>query len=277
MKRLLLIFMTTTIFLGCVEDTYVSDSILSNTPQVATDLKYTTSILAREFGAVISAQPTYNSYGVVPTFEIVAVHDENGNAIDQNIIDEYLSIVNKTEQILTVEIDRETEETKDFITENTSNLGSIIINTNNPLALGTYSFDIKMTSTFDGGEVFENVFDSVYEIYLGPGLATGLRYISGGQNLLTDGVNNTTTAPIVFGGNPDIRFELGDNEDKFSINAETGVITLNSGYAPSEEPEIVSPIINVVSNVTDEAVSFNDAISIYISNDPFDVPNLQLI
>lgn len=267
MKRLLLFMSITVMFLGCVDEAF-QDGGISNIPQEPTGLKYASVVEARELGVVISAPPTYNSFGAIPFFEIVGVRNESGASIDQNVIDQYFSILNATEETINI-VQNGTNQP--YTVNNVDDIGRIKIETNNPLEEGTYYFDIKMTSTFDN-QTFEAVFQDVFELYMGPALASGLLYIPGGQNLLTDGVTNVTTEPIVFGANPDFRFELGDNQDKFSINATTGVITLNSGYSPVSEPEIISPTINLVSNISEEVVSFNEAIKIYISNNPVDIP-----
>jgi hypothetical protein len=269
MKKILLLTITlATLILSCEDEAFQNGGDLQS-PNAPTDLKYASVVSAREFGVVISAPPTYNSYGAVPVFEIVAVHDESGTALSQAIVDMYFSILNATEQTVTVESGNGT--TKQYTVLNTDDIGRIQININNPLAEGNYYFDIKMTSTFDNQE-FESIFNDVFELYLGPALASGVLYIPGGQNLLTTGLNNQTTEPIVFGANPDFRFELADNQDKFSIDSSTGVITLNSGYSPSAEPEIVSPTINLISNITEEVVSFSNVVSIYISNNPVVIP-----
>lgn len=257
-----------TLFFGCEEDTF-QKGVELKTPKATTDLKYASVVSAREFGIVISASPTYNSYGAVPVFEILAVRDKNGTTVSQDIIEDYFSILNAAEEIITIEAVN--EPTKEYTVLNTKDIGKIRIDTGNPLAEGSYFFDIKVTSTFDN-QVFESTFENVFELYLGPALASGVLYIPGGQNLLTSGGSKETTTPIVFGANPDFRFELADNLDKFSINPTTGVITLNIGYSPTAEPEIVSPTINLVSNITQEVVSFNTAISIYISNNPVTIP-----
>lgn len=269
MRKILLLIVTfVTLFFSCEEDAFQKGGEL-NTPKAPTDLKYASVISAREFGVVVTAPPTYNSYGAVPYFEIVAIRDEDGTAISKTIADQYFTILNATEEIVTVQVNNGPN--KEYTVLNTDDIGRIRINNNNPLSEGSYFFDIKMTSTFDG-QVFESTFEDVFELYLGPALASGMLYIPGGQNLLTSGTNNQTTEPIVFGANPDFRFELADNLDKFTIDANTGVITLNSGYSPTSEPEIVSPTINIISNITEEVVSFNNVVSIYISNNPVVIP-----
>ncbi|MFH6767503.1 hypothetical protein V8G56_02050 [Gaetbulibacter aquiaggeris] len=252
--------------IGCQEDSFVETNIV--VPQAPTGLKYASVVSAREFGVVITAPPTYNSYGAIPVFEIVAVRDSNGTVLNQSDVDAYFSILNATEE--TVNIEEEDGTIIQYKVLNTDDIGRIRIDNNNPLAEGKYYFDIKMISNFDN-QFLESTFANVFELYLGPALASGLLYIPGGQNLLTSG-NNKTTEPIVFGANPDYRFVLADNQDKFSIDSSTGVITLNSGYSPLTEPEIVSPTINIISNISEEVVSFSNVVSIYISNNPVVIP-----
>ncbi|TRX49031.1 hypothetical protein FNH22_27755 [Fulvivirga sp. M361] len=277
MKNLLFIALTSSIILlGCVEDAF-EDGGISNSPQAPSDLQYSPVVQAREFGVLISAPPTYNSFGAIPSFEIVAVHDEDGNPLSDTTIDDFFSILNGTPDTIMVApedgfINEDGDTIRTFPIVNVSDIGRIQIEGENTLVEGSYFFDIKMTTVFDD-QSFSATFERVFELYLGPQLASGLVYIPGGQNLLTSGGTTSTTEPIVIGANPDFRFELGDNTDKFTIDATTGVITLNSGYTPTEEPEIVSPTVNVVSNISEEIVSFN-SITIYISNSPFDVPKL---
>ena len=263
-----LTFALAILLFGCEEEAFQNGGEL-NSPNAPTDLKYASVVSAREFGIVITAPPTYNSYGAVPFFEIIAIRDKDGANVNQTVVDQYFSVLNATEETVTVEVDNSPN--KQYSVLNTDDIGRIRIDNGNPLSEGTYYFDIKMTSTFDN-QVFESTFEDVFELYLGPALASGVLYIPGGQNLLTSGGNNQTTEPIVFGANPDFRFELADNQDKFSIDSSTGVITLKSGYSPSAEPEIVSPTINLISNITEEVVSFSDVISIYISNNPVNIP-----
>ncbi|MFB9057822.1 hypothetical protein ACFFU9_13830 [Mariniflexile ostreae] len=273
MKKLLLFINAfAIIFFGCAEDTF-SDGVIPNSPKAPEGLKYASVVNAREFGVLISAPPTYSSFGAIPFFEIVAVRDENGTALEQSLVDQYFSILNATEGIVTVPV--ENEPNQQFPSIDTDNIGQIQIENDNPFVLGSYFFDIRMTTIFDG-KAFQSTFQNVFELNMGPELAAGLIYIPGGQNLLTSGGSSTTTEPLVFGANPDFRYELADNQDKFSIDASTGAITLNSGYSPSAEPEIVSPTINIISNVTEEVVSFTDAISIYISNSPVNIPKLSV-
>ncbi|MEM7107266.1 MAG: hypothetical protein AAF519_03495 [Bacteroidota bacterium] len=279
MKNLLFIALASSILLlGCVEDAF-EDGGITITPQAPSDLRYSSVVQAREFGFLISAPPTYNSFGAIPTFEIVAVHDEDGNPLSEATIEDFFSILNATPDTITVApedgfVNEEGDTIRMFPIVNVSDIGRIQIEGGNSLAEGSYFFDISMTTVFED-QSFSTTFERVFELYLGPQLASGLVYIPGGQNLLTSGGATTTTEPIVIGANPDFRFELGDNTDKFTIDATTGAITLNSGYTPTEEPEIVSPTVNVVSNISEEIVSFNP-ITIYISNDPFDVPKLTV-
>lgn len=278
-KLLILLFTSATIFTGCVEEAFEEGGI-SSSPQAPSGLKYASVVNAREYAVLISAPPTYNAYGAVPLFEIVAVRDENGATLPQDTIDTYFSILNYS--IDTVKVDAEyayINAQGDSITQypvvDMNDIGRIRIEGGNSLAEGNYFFDINMSTTFEE-QSFETTFENVFELYMGPQLVSGLVYIPGGQNLLTSGGSNTTTKPLLFNANPDYRFELADNQDKFSIDASTEVITLNSGYVPASEPEIVSPTINWISNISQEVVSFTDVINIYISNDPVVIPKLTV-
>ncbi|MEM9984339.1 MAG: hypothetical protein AAF804_04525 [Bacteroidota bacterium] len=256
------------IALGCQKDPIDDGSGLTLTPQAPTDLAYSPVINAREFSAFLTGPPTYNSYGAVPTFQIVGLRDEAGTAINADDIATYASIINPTDVSIPI------AEGDTVIVPNSENIGQIIISDENPLGVGKYFFDIKMTTEFDD-QVFEATFSDVLEINLGPQLASGLIYIPGGQNLLS-GSSDTTTKPLVFGANPDLSYELGDNTDKLTIDPQTGQIGVLSGYQPITEPEIVSPTINVVSNISGEVVSFTDVVQIYISTNPVEVPKATI-
>jgi hypothetical protein len=89
-----------------------------------------------------------------------------------------------------------------------------------------------------------------------------MNFVSGGS---------TASGPAeLFGGNPDVRFELGTESDKLSIDATTGAISLNSSYNISET-EYVYPIINVVSNASEEIVSFEEKFTAVLSTTPLDL------
>ncbi|MEM9895997.1 MAG: hypothetical protein AAF789_06475 [Bacteroidota bacterium] len=228
---------------------------------------------------MISGPPSYNSYGAVPRFEIVAVRDGNGTPLDQSVINTYFSILNSTVDTVVVSqedafVNQAGDTVRQYLVPNVDDIGKITVDNENPLATGTYFFDIKMTSIF-GDQTFENTFEDVFELFMGPAFPSGLVYIPGGQNLLVGGTS-TTTAPIVIGGNPDFRFDLADNTDKLAINASTGEISLVSGYNPSSEPEIIAPTIDIISNITEEVVSFSEVIQVFISRDPVVIPKLTI-
>ncbi len=256
------------IVLGCKKDPISDGNGLTLTPQAPTDLAYSPVINAREFSALFTGPPTYNSYGAVPTFEIAAIRDEAGNAINADDIATYVSIINPSDVAIPI------AEGDTVMVPSSQNIGQVIIADENPLAVGTYYFDIKMTSVFED-QVFEATFEDVLEVDMGPQLASGLIYIPGGQNLLA-GTTDTSTQPLVFGANPDLSYELGDNTDKLTIDANTGQIGILGGYIPVSEPEIVSPTINVVSNISGEVVSFSDVVQIYISTTPVEVPKATI-
>ncbi|MEM6643303.1 MAG: hypothetical protein AAF616_10010 [Bacteroidota bacterium] len=264
---------------GCVEDTFVEDDRFDPSPQAPTDLVYAPVANAREFAITISAPPSYNSYGAVPTFEIIQVREGNGTSLDQSVIDTYFSILNSTNDTIMVSkedafVNDAGDSIRQYIIPNVDDIGRITINNENPLATGTYFFDIKMTTVFDE-QTFETTFQDVFELFMGPAFPSGLVYIPGGQNLLL-GSSASTTAPIVIGGNPDFRFALADNTDKFTIDPSSGEISLLSGYTPSSEPEIIAPTIDVISNITEEVVSFSDVVQVYISTDPVVIPKLTV-
>ena len=60
---------------------------------------------------------------------------------------------------------------------------------------------------------------------------------------------------------------MGSDQDKLTIDSSTGEITLNNSYSITESIDI-SPIINVVSNISGEVVSFENILNIRLSQTP---------
>ncbi|REE01146.1 hypothetical protein [Marinoscillum furvescens] len=279
MKQMTLLAVIAIWLTGCIEDSFVSDSLYESDPQAPSGLSYAPMVNAREYSVMLSAPPTYNSYGAIPTFEILKVKDGDGAVVPEDTVSKYFTILNYSVDTVVVDDDgyfvNEAGDTiRQYTAINSQDIGRIQIASNNPLKEGTYFFDIKMTTTYND-QVFATTFENVFELYMGPRLASGLVYVPGGQNLLV-GQDDKTTAPMLFGANPDYRFELGDHTDKLRIDAATGELSMVSGYVPTEEPEIVSPTINVISNITDELVSFQDVINVYLSSEPVDIPKLTV-
>ncbi|MEO1450251.1 MAG: hypothetical protein AAFV07_12035, partial [Bacteroidota bacterium] len=258
----LLVFFIGILAFGCKRNSPTPDEILNLTPQAPAGLSYATVTNAREFSAFFTSPPTYNSYGAVPKFEIVALRDGNGNAVADEVLTNFVSIINPTDEVIITD--------QEYTVTNSQNIGQIVFAAEHPLGVGRYVFDIKMTTQFDD-QLFETLFENALELDLGPTLASGVIFVPGGQNLLS-GTSDRTTEPLVFGANPDIRFELGDFTDRLTIDEKTGQIGVASGYTPSAEPEIIKPTVNIISNISEEVVSFSDAITIYLSKDPVTVP-----
>ena len=81
------------------------------------------------------------------------------------------------------------------------------------------------------------------------------------------GENNLTSLVELGQGNSDVYFELGSDQDKLTIDSSTGEITLNNSYSITETIDI-SPIINVVSNISGEVVAFENILNIRLSQTP---------
>jgi len=272
-KLIFLVIIGAMIF-GCVEDAFEDDSSVGSQGAIPTGLTYP-EVLAREFGTVISGRPTYNSFGLVPRFEVVGVKKSDGEALDASILD--LISVSDTSLVTTPiaeewwRVDKNGDTIKSVSVVSFNDVGVISIAENDQFSYGDYTFSVRMTTENNKGEIFEETFDDVLTTRFGPKLASGMIYIPAGQNLLV-GSGDKTSEPLVFGANPDFRFELGDNQDKLSIDPATGEISLVNGYVPATEPELITPIINIVSNISEEIVSFTGVGTVYASNAPVVIP-----
>lgn len=273
--NILLAFIIGLFLIGCTDEPFGPE--VDRLPDlVPSELVYFEVGNAREFSAFITRPPSFDSDGFIPEFSIVRMRDNDGNEISMDIVNQFVSIDNAIEDVITVSEEDAVivngDTIRDYSVFNTADLGRVRVSDGNPFSFGTYSFDIQMSITDEaGGETVATTFSNALEVFLGPQIATGLIYIPSGQNLIV-GEGQSTTEPLVFGANPDFRFELGDNTDKLNINPGTGALSLVEGFTPSEEPEEIMPTINVVSNITEELVSFSGVVTVYASVDPFDVP-----
>jgi hypothetical protein len=226
-----------------------------------TDLAYTEILNAREFSYVESSVPFINSNGHPVNYEVVNVKKD-----DVVLDDSYLSKVSILNPVYS---ETEHPDTGDLVkTYDVSTAGKVIIEDENPFGYGDYYFTIKAKVWIENAEE-SVIFEDALHLNIGPGLANGISYCPFKMNFASG--ENTTSEPIqLFGGNPDIRFELGSDADKLSINANTGAITLNSSYSISGT-ETINPVINVVSNISEEVVSFEGAFTAILSSAPIEL------
>jgi len=241
------------LWVGCEHNSFGEDLEDYVSP---TDLVYADIVNAREFSYIETAPPTLNSNGKPVMFEIVHIKKD-----DQILDDSYMNsveIVNYSELETDVTINTTGDEVKIY-TDDLSEAGKIIIKDGNPFAAGDYYFTVKASA----GGMLENIFEDVFHLNIGPGLATAISYCPFQMNFVS-GESAVSNPVEMFGGNTDVRYELATESDKLSIDAVTGAISLNTSYAVTQT-ETLNPIINVISNISDEVVSFENTFTAVIS------------
>ena len=251
---------------GCQDDTFAPNTRL--TPETATprNLVYPTVGNAREFSAIFTGKPTLETGGLVPSFEIVAGYDAEGNSLAENYMS-FVSIASPTIQGLGTNDDGEPIEGLSYL-----NAGRIRIADGNPFSHGDYAFDVKVTTLFNGN-TYSTTFSKGAKITVLPTLPSALLYIPMAQNLVIGAGTSTTTAYLP-SGNPDISYSLGSETEKLTIDPVTGSISLQAGYAPSEEVSL-TPTIIVTSNISNEEVVFEGSsslLTIVVSSSPVTLP-----
>lgn len=228
-----------------------------------TELSYPEILNVREFSYIESAVPFMNTNGHPVTFELVSIKK------GEEILDaSFLSSVNVLNySIKESEIEDSSDPDNSWIvyTNDLSEMGKVIIEEGNPFSNGEYFFTFKISAQING-VIESNVFEDALRLMIGPDLADGIAYCPFNMNFVSG--ENTSSNPVeLFGGNADVRYELGSESDKLSIDAVTGAISLNSSYSITAT-EVLKPIINVVSNITDEVVSFEESFTATISTTP---------
>jgi len=245
---------------GCENDAFGEDM---EVPVLPTNLSYSDIIGAREFSLIESSAPTINSNGHPVSYEIVSIK-KGEEILDASYI-AATNIVNPT--VIESEVDDQSNPGNSW-TVNTSNLhnaGKVIIEEGNPFANGEYLFTIKATVTIN--YAYESVvFEDALRLVIGPELVEGMSYCPFKINFVS-GESLASNPAEVFGGNPDIRFELVTESDKLSIDPVTGAISLNPSYTISTT-EYINPIINIVSNITEETIGFEETFTAVLSTGP---------
>jgi hypothetical protein len=234
--------------------------------QLPTVISYPDILNFREFSYIESAVPFMNSNFHPVTLELVSIK-KGAEILDASYLSS-VSILNYS--VIESEVIKANDTINSWIvyTNDLSKMGQIIIEDENSFANGEYLFTIKGSAEFNG--VMESkVYKDALRLVIGPELAEGIAYCPFKMNFVS-GENITSESAELFGGNPDVRYELSTEADKLTIDAVTGAISLNSSYAVSKE-EYVYPIINVVSNVSEEVVPFEGTFTAVLSATPIEL------
>jgi hypothetical protein len=237
-----------------------------------TVISYPDILNVREFSYVESAVPFMNSNGHPVTFELMSV--KKG---DEILDASYLSSVSILNYSVIDSIKIRNQAVTDSIspdsvwyvqTNDLAEMGKIIIEDGNSFANGEYFFTLKGTAEINGA-MESKVYEDALRLVVGPELAVGIAYCPFKMNFVS--AESTTSDPSqLFGGNPDIRYELGSESDKLTIDASSGAISLNTSYTISET-EYLYPIINAVSNISEEVVSFEGTFTAVLSATPIEL------
>lgn len=234
--------------------------------QLPTEISYPDILNVREYSYIESAVPMMNSNFHPVVFELVNVKTEgaivdasylmNVSILNYSVIESNVRSANDSTHVWTVH------------TDDLSKMGQIIIEDDNKFANGEYFFTIKGKKFIDG--VMETrIYEDVLRLVVGPELVGGIAYCPFKMNFVSG--ESTASGPAeLFGGNPDVRFELGTEADKLAIDPVTGVISLNSSYSISDT-EYVYPIINVISNISEEVVTFEGTFTAVLSTTPIEL------
>jgi len=262
---LLSVVMSLLLLIACQEDTFMGDSEMVYQPPSA--LKYMDMVGARQGQRIITFAPAVETGGLIPYFEIVQVKDSEGNVLGEEQM-KFVSITNPESETL---VSEETGEEIEVV--NYKNAGVITIADGNLLTIGDYVFDIKVTTSLAGASTgMETVFADGFKISVGPVLVSNLNYMPKTQNLLLDGTKQTSVPSLGKTANTDVRFELASLTDIFTINTETGIIKLKEGAAV--EAGNYYPQVNVISNISEEVVTFQneDFLTIIVSETAVEIP-----
>lgn len=247
---------------SCEETSFGEDLQVSVMP---VSIDYPEILNSREFSYIESAVPFIDSNGHSVIFEIVSVK-KGDETLDETYTD-FVSVLNATF------IETEDPRTGDkMLVEDMGSMGKIIIEDGNPFGYGDYYFTIKLT-TYDkdnkDNQWESAIFDDAFHLNVAPGLVEGISYCPFKINFVS-GAGTSSEPAELFGGNPDVRYELASESDKLSIDANTGAISMNSSYTPIET-ETLNPIINVISNVSEESTSFEGTFTAVVSTTPVEI------
>lgn len=254
----LLVFFLVFLNQGCQDDSsFGVDLELAKVPE---NLSYPEIINAREFSYIESATPFIDANGHPLVLEIVNIKK------DGEILDD--SYMNST-TIIGFEILEVVEPESGNIVQifDLSNAGKIIIEEGNPFGYGDYYFTIKATVN---GTQESTIFLDAFHLNVGPGLVDAISFCPFKYNFNSSSNDNFTVAPEVISGNSNILFELETESDKLSIDPTTGVLSANPSYSITET-ETLKPIINVISPISNEVISFENTVTVILSTEAVDL------
>ena len=270
-KHLLILSVFFAFLLSC-ENTSLTDS--AEAVQNPSGLKYMDLTNAREGKSILSSTPTVDTGGLVPTFELVQIKNEQGTILDETFL-QHVSILGRTPVEINISLaNARLDQNGNPITTvngfNDRNNGAILVANGHNFPVGNYFFTIKV-STEKNGQTYETIFDDAFKLTILPLLPNLLIYSPKNQNLVVGDADGKTSAPIVPDSNPEIRFELVTHSDKLVIDENTGEIRLSSGYTFTEREEL-KPTVKVISKISGEEVVFENTITTIITDVPVDVP-----
>jgi len=249
-------FILTFLNIGCEKvDSFGEDLEVAKVPG---SIAYPDIRNAREFSKIVSAVPFIDANGHSITLELLSI--KKGTDILDDSYMSYVSIGQAVIKETTVDVNDVPTVVK---TTDLSNLGVITIADGNPFGYGDYYFTIKATSIEGNGSA---IFTDAFHLFVGPDLADGIAYCPFNMNFVS-GASTTSEAVELFGGNAAVRYELGTEADKLSIDPTTGAISLNPSYTVTAT-ETLTPTINVISTVTDEVMSFDGTFTAVLSTAP---------
>lgn len=246
----------------------------TNSSPIPSDLRYISVTDLREGKGIQTAPPTVQTGGLLPEFEIVSVRNEEGNVLDDAYM-QFISIGGSTSTDIPVKPnERAVDENGNPITSvsvvNKANNGVITVAAGHNFPVGNYYFTIKVT-TKSGGMEHSAVFDDAFQLYVAPLLPNIMVYSPKNQNLVYGDAESKTSAPLLPNSNPDVTFELVDHQDKLFIDPETGEISLAPSFVFSERT-VLHPVVKIVSNISGEAVEFENKITTVITDVPEVMP-----
>ncbi|ADY53036.1 hypothetical protein Pedsa_2491 [Pseudopedobacter saltans DSM 12145] len=252
---------------------------VSRTPKPS-DLKYVAIGGAREGKSIVTAAPTVQTGGLLPKFELVSIAKEDGSLLDDSFLS-FVTIGSPVNVSLPVKpntgiVDENGNPVNSMDLVNSASNGVISIATGHNFSVGDYYFNIKVTTEKEGIE-YSTVFDKAFHLNVGPLLPTNLIYSPKNQNLVYGVSGARTSAPMMPNANPDVHFELGSYTDKLIVDRATGEISIAPGYVYSKY-DTLSPIIKVVSNISNEVVAFQNKLTVIITNkaEPMPIETIYL-
>ncbi|WP_027137440.1 hypothetical protein [Gaetbulibacter saemankumensis] len=233
-RLLCLVVFTIFSFQGCEDQSSFGKD--TNGSVLPTNLSYPDIIGYSAFSQMETAAPTYDSNGQPVMFEIVSIA-KDGVILDETYLNA-ASIVNY--ELIETEFSLKGDKFI-IITPDIAEAGKIIIEEGNPFANGDYYFSIKASVKINNqieSVIFENA------LHLQVGWADGISYCPFKVNFVT-GAGTVSEAAEILGGRDNVRFELGSDQEKLSIDPVTGAISVNSSYTITET-EYLSPVIKLI-------------------------------